>query len=211
MIGAQRIDADGAPRNALAVLEGPDGDVAHLYDKHRLVPFGEFLPLPGVFAALGLGPLAGQLAGTFAPGPGPETFVLPGVGRVLPLICYEAIFPQVLRRARPRARAVLHLTNDAWFGTYAGPRQHLALARLRAAEFGLPVLRAANTGISAAIDARGRVRASLPLGVAGHLDVAVPPALGPTPYARTGDAAPLAVLLALAGGLALRGRRPIRH
>ena len=206
VIGAQRYGPAGRPRNALALLDGEAGAVVHVYDKHRLVPFGEFLPWPDLFGALGFGPLAAQLAGIFAPGPGPETFALPGVGRALPLICYEAIFPQDLRRASPRADAVLHLTNDAWFGAGAGPRQHLALARLRAAESGLPVLRAANTGISASIDARGRVLASLELDTAGRLDVALPPAAGRTPYGAIGDLGPLAVLTLLASVVFVRGR-----
>jgi apolipoprotein N-acyltransferase len=95
-------------------------------------------------------------------------------------------------------------TNDAWFGTLSGPYQHLSLARLRAAEFGLPVLRAANTGISAVIDARGRVLAQLPLGVHGHLDAVLPAALPPTPYARWGDWPMLALLL---GAILWLGRR----
>jgi apolipoprotein N-acyltransferase len=207
VVGAQRYGPDGRPRNALAVLTGPAGAVATVHDKHRLVPFGEFLPLPGLFSALGVGPLAAQLAGTYAPGPGPALVDLPGVGPVLPMICYEAIFPQDVARVE-RPRAILHLTNDAWFGTRAGPQQHLALARLRAAEAGLPVLRAANTGVSAAIDARGAVLASLPLGVAGHLDVALPPALPSTPYMRTGDWPAFLWLAILALGLIAAGRRP---
>ena len=209
-IGVQRIDEGGAPRNAMALLEGPEGALAHVYDKHRLVPFGEFLPLPGLFAALGFGPLASQLAGAFASGPGAEVFALPGIGPVLPLICYEAIFPQDLVRLRPRPRVVLHLTNDAWFGAGAGPRQHLALTRLRAAESGLPVLRAANTGISAAIDARGRVLAALPLNEAGVLDAPAPPALPPTPYGRTGDWPAFGAFLALALGLLAANRQTRR-
>ena len=205
--GAQRYDAEGRPRNSLVLLTGKGGDIDLIHDKHRLVPFGEFLPVPILFEALGIGPLASQLAGTYAAGEGPALIDLPGVGPVLPMICYEAIFPQdVIATARPRA--ILHLTNDAWFGTRAGPQQHLALARLRAAESGLPLLRAANTGISAAIDARGRVRAALPLNEAGHLDAALPSALPPTPYMAVGDWGALMVLLALALWISV-GRRPI--
>ncbi len=203
LVGAQRLDAAGSPRNAAVLLAGPDGEAVAVQDKHRLVPFGEFLPLPGFFAMLGMGPLASNLAGTYAAGDGPALIDVPGIGPVLPLICYEAIFPQdIARVARPRA--IVHLTNDAWFGTRVGPQQHLALTRLRAAESGLPILRAANTGVSAAIDARGRVLASLPLGVAGHLDAPLPPALGATPYLATGDRAVLALLAALAVLLAAR-------
>ena len=202
LVGGQRIDRTGAPRNSVVLLEGGTGAILDTHDKHRLVPFGEYLPLPRVAAALGLGPLAAQLAGVFAPGPGPRLLDTP-IGPVLPLICYEAIFPQDMGRvARPRV--LIHQTNDAWFGTRVGPRQHLALARLRAAEQGLPVLRAANTGISAAIDARGRVLDSLGMSEAGALDAPLPPALPPTFYARTGDAVAalaLLALIALAGAL----------
>ncbi|WP_367180542.1 apolipoprotein N-acyltransferase [uncultured Jannaschia sp.] len=160
----------------------------------------------GLFDLAGIGPLATRLAGTFAPGDGPALLDAPGVGPVLPLICYEAIFPQdIARVARPRA--ILHLTNDAWFGRQFGLQQHLALARLRAAESGLPVLRAANTGISASIDARGTVRASLPLQVSGHLDPAVPLALPPTPYLATGDWAALLLFSLLAACCLLVSRR----
>ncbi len=205
VIGAQRYDADGRPRNALVLLTGETGEIALVHDKYRLVPFGEFLPLQGLFEAIGIGPLASQLAGTYAPGDGPALIDLPGIGPVLPMICYEAIFPQDIRKlARPEA--ILHLTNDAWFGTHAGPQQHLALARLRAAESGLPLLRSANTGISAVIDARGRVLSQLPLREPGHLDAAIPPALPPTPYLILGDWGPLGALVLLAA--ATRMSRP---
>ena len=197
VIGVQRYGPDGHPRNSVALLEGPSGEVAAIHDKHRLVPFGEFLPMQGLFDLMGIGPLASRLAGTFAAGEGPALIDVPGVGPVLPLICYEAIFPQDIARV-DRPRAILHLTNDAWFGRRFGPQQHLALTRLRAAESGLPVLRAANTGISAAIDARGTVLASLPLQVHGHLDAALPPALPPTPYLAIGDWAALITLFLLA-------------
>ncbi|TFL17320.1 apolipoprotein N-acyltransferase [Jannaschia formosa] len=206
LIGAQRFGEDGGPRNSALLLTGPEGEIARIYDKHRLVPFGEYLPLPWLAEALGIGPLAAQLAGRYVAGEGPETVEVPGLGRMLPLICYEAIFPQDVRRVE-RPRAIVHLTNDAWFGDGAGPRQHLALARLRAAESGLPVLRAANTGISAVIDARGVLVATLGLNEAGHLDARLPAAAPVTPYLRTGDWAALAVILAGLGLLAVAGRR----
>ncbi|CTQ49986.1 apolipoprotein N-acyltransferase [Jannaschia donghaensis] len=205
MIGAQRFDDDRRPRNSLVLLTGPEGEVAAVHDKYRLVPFGEYLPFESILNAMGIGAFAAQLAGGYAPGDGPILLDLPGVGRVLPLICYEAIFPQELRRL-DRPRVIVHLTNDAWFGTDAGPQQHLALARLRAAESGLPFLRAANTGVSAAIDARGTILASLPLGQAGHLDVAVPPALPAPLYIVTGDWAALAVIFGLIAALGAQNR-----
>ena len=206
LIGVQRYGLDGRPRNSVALLEGAQGEIVEVHDKHRLVPFGEFLPMQRLFETIGIGPLASRLAGTFAPGEGPALIDVPGIGPVLPLICYEAIFPQDIARVE-RPRAILHLTNDAWFGRRFGPQQHLALTRLRAAESGLPILRAANTGISAAIDARGTVLASLPLRVHGHLDVALPPALPPTPYLATGDWAALGVLLLLAACCVVVSRR----
>ncbi|WGH79304.1 apolipoprotein N-acyltransferase [Jannaschia ovalis] len=205
VIGAQRYDADRRPRNTMVLLDR-EGEIDLVHDKFRLVPFGEFLPMQGVFEAIGIGPLATRLAGRFAPGAGPITFDLPGVGPVMPLICYEAIFPQDIPRV-DRPAAILHLTNDAWFGTRFGPQQHLALTRLRAAESGLPVLRAANTGVSAVIDARGRMLDALPLGTAGFLDAALPPALPPTPYMAIRDWGALVLLAALALALFVADRR----
>jgi len=142
----------------------------------------------------------------FTSGPGPALLDLGPLGRALPLICYEAVFPQDLR-GTPRPGWLLQITNDAWFGTFAGPQQHLAQARLRSIEQGLPMIRVANTGISGVIDAQGRLRASIPLGQAGFLDATLPPARAATPYARMGDW-PLALLLLLAlGGLFLQARR----
>jgi apolipoprotein N-acyltransferase len=105
----------------------------------------------------------------------------------LPLICYEAVFPQGLRNAPGRADWILQITNDAWFGTLTGPYQHFAQAQLRAIEQGLPLVRVANTGVSGLIDAKGRVRGTIPLGVADFLDTPLPGALPPTPYARMGE------------------------
>jgi len=125
------------------------------------------------------------------------------------MICYEAIFPGHVRGIR-RPDWMAHVTNDAWFGDFSGPYQHLALARLRAAEQGLPVLRAANTGVSAAIDARGRIVGALPLNTSGVLDVPLPPALPPTVYARVGDW-PVLIVVFAAIALGWAGRRaPLR-
>jgi apolipoprotein N-acyltransferase len=205
VLGAQRYALDGMPRNSLALLQGDGGRVEAVLDKHHLVPFGEYLPLPRLFSALGAGPLAARLAGTYRPGPGPALLDLPDIGRALPMICYEAIFPQYLWQVE-RPDLLLHLTNDAWFGTRVGPHQHLALARLRAAESGLPLLRAANTGISAVIDARGEVIAALPLGEAGRLDATLPPAMPPTLYVRTGDWLALGLLVLTLGAAVVTGR-----
>ena len=105
----------------------------------------------------------------------------------MPLICYEAIFPQLVNGWTARPDWILQITNDAWFGHVAGPQQHLAQAQFRAVEQGLPLVRVANTGISGVIDARGRIRAAIPLDEAGFLDVDLPGALPQTLYSRTGD------------------------
>lgn len=203
-LGVQRREGDRL-FNSLAVT-GPSGEVAGLYDKHHLVPFGEFFPLGDIAARFGLRGLAADDGAGYASGPGPRVLDIPGVGLVLPLICYEAVFPRDTR-VEPRPRLMLHVTNDAWFGTFAGPHQHLAQARARAIEQGLPVMRAANTGISAVIDGGGRVLDEIPLGEWGHIDAALPAALPPTLYARTGDAPSAVGLVAVLAAAALRRRR----
>ena len=203
LVGAQAYGLDGRPRNMAVLLQ--DAEVTATYEKHHLVPFGEYLPLVApLFDLIGVGGLAERLAGGYQAGEGPATIDVPGIGPVFIMICYEAIFPGYVR-AVERPRLMAHMTNDAWFGDFAGPRQHLALTQLRAAEQGIPVVRAANTGISAVIDARGRVTDTLPLNRAGFLDVALPAALPPTIYAQTGDGPAWAV--ALMGLAAFYGRR----
>jgi apolipoprotein N-acyltransferase len=202
-VGAQRFDGVRA-RNTLALLDA-EGRIAARYDKHHLVPFGEYMPFGDLMAELGIFGLAAT-AGGYSAGPGPEVIVLPDrLGRVFPMICYEAIFPGYIRQV-PRPDWIVHLTNDAWFGSFSGPYQHLALARLRAAEQGLPVLRAANTGISAVIDSRGRIVAELQLNEAGFLDARLPSALPPTQYSRFGNWPALIVVLLVTGLAALAGR-----
>jgi len=205
-LGVQR-DENGRYFNSLAVLD-PTGAPIALYDKHHLVPFGEYIPFADLLAGVPLPGLAGQALLGYTPGPGPALIDLGPLGRVRPLICYEAIFPAYAALPE-RPDWVLQITNDAWFGRLSGPWQHLALARFRAIEQGLPLARAANTGVSAVIDPRGQLTAALGLGRTGTVDAALPAALPPTPFARTGEA-PLAALLALAlGALALRRRRPV--
>lgn len=190
--------------NSLALID-TDARISHIYDKHHLVPFGEYVPFSEAILGTGLAGFAAQVLAGYSPGPGPALLDLGDLGMALPLICYESIFPRHLR-ATARPDWVLQITNDAWFGTLTGPYQHLAQARLRAVEQGLPVLRAANTGVSAVIDARGGVTAQLGLGQAGFLDAPLPRALAPTPYARFGD---WPIWLIVLGGLALlavRGR-----
>jgi apolipoprotein N-acyltransferase len=201
--------------NSLAVLDA-DGAPVEVYDKHHLVPFGEYVPVFGRFAdrpRLGwLSGFASQVLLGYSAGPGPVLLDLGEAGRVLPLICYEAIFPRNLR-GTDRPDWLVQVTNDAWFGDWIGPFQHLAQARLRAIEQGLPLARAANTGVTAVIDARGQEVASLGMGAAGTVDADLPGALPPTAYARWGDQpwqAALALFLLLVTGLRLwRPRRAV--
>ncbi|HET9067999.1 MAG TPA: apolipoprotein N-acyltransferase [Amaricoccus sp.] len=184
--------------NSLAVLN-PDGTAAAVYDKHHLVPFGEYIPFQGAIARLGLPALTTLTRGGFTPGDGPHLIAVPGIPPFLPLICYEAIFPGGLRAPEGRPEWMVQVTNDAWFGEASGPWQHLAQARMRAIEQGLPLARAANTGISAMIDPYGRVTASLGLGQEGALDAIIPGPLPATFYARHGDFWGLTATLALLG------------
>jgi apolipoprotein N-acyltransferase len=176
--------------NAAHAITG-DGRIAASYDKAHLVPFGEYVPLRGVLPIDRLVP--GQ--GDFSAGPGRQTIAIPGLPPVSPLICYEAIFPGAVARPDARPGWLLNLTNDAWFGTFAGPQQHFAIAATRAVEEGLPLVRAANTGISAIVDPYGRAIVMLGLGVEGVIDSGLPRALPtPTLYASWGNAIPAGLL-----------------
>ncbi len=170
--------------NSLEVVL-PDGTLGPRYDKHHLVPFGEYMPLWSVARYLHVPNFTSGPG--FSPGPGPRTIALPGLPPFSPLICFEAIFPWEVIADGPRPSWMLQLTNDAWFGPLAGPRQHFAQARARAIEQGMPMVRAANTGISAIIDSYGRVVESLGLDIYGKIDAKLPEAIPPTLYSRTGD------------------------
>nr|WP_184008435.1 apolipoprotein N-acyltransferase [Rubricella aquisinus] len=191
-------------RNALAVVD-TRGEVVARYDKHHLVPFGEYIPFGRVLGGFGLGNYIAELRGAYSPGPGPQLLDVAGIPPFVPLICYEAIFPHLMQPAGPRADWLVHVTNDAWFGEISGPYQHLVQAQFRAIEQGLPVARAANTGVSAMIDPRGRIIADIPLGVYGFVDAVLPGALSRPLYARIGDL-PIAILLVLLGLVPLRRR-----
>lgn len=204
ILGAQRTE-DGRHYNTLAVL-GAQGEIAQSYDKHHLVPFGEYVPLGDFAARFGIYGMAPQHGAGFSAGPGPELLDLGALGSALPLICYEAVFAHGVNAAPERADFIIHATNDAWFGTYAGPQQHLAQARMRAIEQGLPVARAANTGITAMIDPYGRIAQSIGLGQAGFIDAALHLPLGPTLYSRTGDLPLAGLLLLVLAILVLRKR-----
>ena len=202
LIGSVRYGADGRPRNSMVALE-PGGAVAALYDKAHLVPFGEYQPA-------GL-PLQIVPGGGFEAGPGPRTQHLPGLAPFGTLICYEVIFPGQVVAAGDRPAWLLNITNDAWYGDSAGPRQHLQSVRMRAVEEGLPLARAANTGISGAYDGYGRTLGQLGWGRAGSLAVALPEPLPPTLFARLGLWMPLVVAI-MACILGLRpGRAWPRH
>ncbi len=184
--------------NSLVALDGAARRVA-VYDKARLVPFGEYVPLRSILAFTQI--TGGRI--DFSRGPGRRTLAVPGLPPFSPLICYEMIFPGRVVDSDRRPEWLLNVTNDGWFGDSAGPYQHFAAARMRAVEEGLPVVRAANSGISAAIDPYGRVVERLGLGKRAVLRVPLPKALSePTPFARFGHAPLLAVIALAAAGLA---------
>jgi len=193
--------------NSVYVLE-PLGRIAGRYDKAHLVPYGEYLPMRPLLSAIGLSRLApGNI--DFAAGPGPRTIVLPGDwGRVGFQLCYEIIFSGEVADRRSRPDFIFNPSNDAWFGRW-GPPQHLAQARLRAAEEGLPVIRSTPTGISALIDADGRIVRSIPWQAAGVIDSSLPAPRAPTLFARAGNILPvlLGFILIIAGIAVGRSRR----
>lgn len=204
-LGARRVDG-ARIYNAMVAL-GPGGLVEQSYDKHHLVPFGEYMPFGDLLANLGIYGLAARDGNGYSAGPGAALMDFGALGKALPLICYEAVFAHDVNAAPERPSFLIQITNDAWFGKAAGPRQHLAQARMRAIEQGLPLARAANTGISAMIDPYGRILQALPLNEAGFVDAALPVPLPPTLYARMGDLPITAlVLLALLVAGAIRRR-----
>ncbi|MDP3076442.1 apolipoprotein N-acyltransferase [Bradyrhizobium sp.] len=193
--------------NSIYVIDH-DGSVLSVYDKVHLVPFGEFLPFQDWMEKLGFVQLT-KVHGGFIAGARRRPMNLPNAPRMLPLICYEAIFPGDVASRDDRPGWMINLTNDGWFGNSTGPYQHLQQARVRAIEQGLPMVRAANTGVSAVIDPVGRIIARLGLGVEGVLDANLPSAIAPTVYARLGDI-PAAVMVA-AGLLVVLRRRVIKR
>ncbi len=178
--------------NSLQALDG-SGKIVGGYDKFHLVPFGEYIPLRPWLSIPKI--TAGRQ--DFSAGDGLATLVLPGLPPFSPLICYEVIFPGEVVRRDERPGWILNLTNDAWYGVSSGPYQHLAAARMRAVEEGLPVVRVANTGISAIVDAHGRTVAEMGLEQAGVLDAPLPVAIEPTPYSRYGNVVGLVLALCI--------------
>ncbi len=203
LAGAVRFDEQDRPRNTLFALAG-GGGIAALYDKWHLVPFGEYQPS---WAQIGVQLVPG---GCFASGPGPKTLHISGVPPVGPLICYEAIFPGQVVNEADRPDWMVNVTNDAWFGTSSGPRQHLAAARLRAVEEGLPLLRAANTGITVAFDSFGHELTRIEMQVTDYRTVTLPGSLPPTFFGRFGLVVP-GVLAALMSALGLSSRVLLSH
>jgi apolipoprotein N-acyltransferase len=205
VIGANRFE--GPRLYNSAVLLNAQGEALSIYDKHHLVPFGEYLPFGELFKRFGYYGMAASEGRGFSAGEGALTMDLGALGRALPLICYEVVFPQDVRSGSERPDMLMQITNDAWFGDFSGPYQHLVQAQMRSLEMGLPMVRAANTGVSAKIDARGRIIAQLPLNEAGYLDVKRQDPLPQTLYAWVGDAPVLAfLLLGLLGYAATRPR-----
>ena len=184
--GALRANPPPAPVdkiwNSIEALDDRGDIVAH-YDKAHLVPFGEYVPFRSLL------PLTKITAGTMdlSAGSGPRTLALPGLPAFAPLVCYEAIFPGAVVDEGDRPAWMLNVTNDAWYGRSSGPYQHFAIARTRAVEEGLPLVRVANNGISAVVDPLGRVLARTDLDAIGYVDAALPASVARTPYASAGD------------------------
>jgi len=182
--------------NSLVAIDH-EGVIRATYDKFHLVPFGEYVPFRSILPMKKITP--GMI--DFSAGPGPRTITLPGLPPFSPLICYEVIFPGAVVDPAHRPAWLLNITNDAWYGYTSGPFQHVAIARTRAVEEGLPLARAANNGISALFDPYGRVLGRLDLDAVGVLDEKLPDALPPTLYSRLGDGSFFAALLLIGVGL----------
>ena len=192
--------------NSIYVIDH-DGSILSVYDKIHLVPFGEYLPFQNFLEKLGLMQLT-KLPGGFIAGERRRAMEVPRAPRMLPYICYEIIFPGEAMPDGARPGWLINLTNDGWFGISSGPYQHLQQARVRTIEQGLPLVRAANTGISAVIDPLGRVIKSLPLGTEGIMDASLPQRIDAPLYARTGDSG---VVLVIGAALIMIIRRRVKR
>ena len=187
------------------------GEIVDAADKVHLVPFGEYLPMQSILRMTGLREIV-TTPGGFSAGPRLKQLELPGFGKVLPLVCYEIIFPGTANSVSPRPKAIINITNDAWYGRTPGPWQHLRLAQLQAVESGIAVIRSANNGISAFIDGRGQIVSALALDAVGAIDAVFPQSKPSTVYSESGLRTIFAVfvgLIAIAGLTNLRGRSTI--
>lgn len=209
ILGSRRRDEYGNWFNRLALLD-EDGVLVESYDKHHLVPFGEYIPAQDLLSRTGLSALTGQ---GWTAGEGPRVLSFGDTPAFLPLICYEAIFPNHAFVEGARADWIVQITNDAWFGKFSGPYQHLSQARVRAIEQGLPLARSANTGVSAMVGPYGRTMDSIPLGQMGIIDVPLPVPLPKTIYSRYGDwsLGGLVFLLTIFQFLPNKRRRPRKY
>jgi apolipoprotein N-acyltransferase len=208
---ARREDGDGPPRyfNSIEIV-GRDGLSAQRYDKQHLVPFGEYVPFASLLEQAHITQMV-DIPGGFEPGSGRRILHIPGLPDAMPLICYEAIFPIEfgdLLSGAGRPGWLLNVTDDAWFGLTPGPYQHFAQARLRAIELGLPLVRDANTGISAVLDGFGREIAVAPLGAEGVVDAELPKALAPTLQSRLGSVGAMLIGLVFLAA-AIGGKRRV--
>jgi apolipoprotein N-acyltransferase len=192
-----------AAYNSIYVIENT-GSIIAIYDKVHLVPFGEYLPFEHVLERLGLQELTKQRGG-FLAGSRRRPIAVPGAPVALPLVCYEIIFSGDVVPRGQRPGRIVNVTNDGWFGNSSGPYQHFQQARIRAIEEGLPLIRAANTGISAVVDPLGRIINSLPLGREGVIDSPLPRSIRAPLYARVGDV-PAAFMVAIAFIVVVRRR-----
>ncbi len=210
VLGALKLEFDEAEgraigaRNSVFAMDA-DQELQGRYDKAHLVPYGEYLPMRPLLSAIGLSRLApGDF--DFWPGPGARSIDLGTFGKAGIQVCYEIIFSGQVADREDRPDFIFNPSNDAWFGNW-GPPQHLAQARLRAIEEGLPVIRSTPTGISAVIDANGTIRASIPMGQAGRIDSRLPQANAPTLFARYGNILSLGLaLILLLSAIAIRVR-----
>ena len=201
--GVRPAESNQRAYNSVYVIDH-DGSILSVYDKVHLVPFGEYLPFQDFLERMGLRQLT-KVVGGFLSGDRHRAYSIPGAPRFLPLVCYEIIFPGAAVPAGERPGWVLNLTNDGWFGISSGPYQHFRQARIRMIEEGLPLVRAANTGISAVVDPLGRIINALPLGTEGILDSPLPQPIEPTIYVRTGDST-VGLVLAAAFLVVMRRR-----
>lgn len=206
IFGAPRRDQDGKVFNSLFAVDD-EGAIEATFDKFHLVPFGEYVPLRGILPIDKL--TAGR--GDFTPGPGPATLSIKGLPPFAAIICYEVIFSGQIIDPDVRPEWILNITNDAWFGPSTGPRQHLVQAQIRAIEEGLPLVRVANTGISAVIDPYGRIIGQMELEQSGVLDAPLPKAISPTVFSKLGQMSGVLIAICVIFLAVFYGRSQNRH